>query len=245
MRIVFLGSSHGVPEANRRCSSALIEVGDRRYFIDMGTQSIEQLITRDIPIDSVKGIFFTHMHGDHTDGLISFVDLCTWYFKNTDPAIYLPEPVDDTVAALKAWLKCNGVEMRPFRFAPVHEGLLYEDEAIRVTAFRTKHNQMSHAFLIETTCGEEKRVLFTGDLCHKGPQEDFPLSVFEKPLDLAICEVAHFSATKYLPLFENQPNLKRVCFNHYSHFFQETIYEAMKSIQVPAMMVSDGTEIVL
>lgn len=245
MRIVFFGSSHGVPEANRRCSSAMIEVGDRRYFIDMGTQSIEQLITRDIPIDSVKGIFFTHMHGDHTNGLISFVDLCSWYFKNTDPAIYLPEPVDDTVAALKAWLKCNGVEMRPFRFAPVHEGLLYEDEAIRVTAFRTKHNQMSHAFLVETTCGEEKRVLFTGDLCHKGPQEDFPLSVFEKPLDLAICEVAHFSATKYLPLFENQPNLKRVCFNHYSHFFQETIYEAMKSIQVPAMMVSDGTEIVL
>ena len=46
MRIVFFGSSHGVPEPGRRCSSAMIEVGERRYFIDMGTQSIEQLITR-------------------------------------------------------------------------------------------------------------------------------------------------------------------------------------------------------
>jgi len=26
MRIIFFGSSHGVPEANRRCSSTLIEV---------------------------------------------------------------------------------------------------------------------------------------------------------------------------------------------------------------------------
>lgn len=242
MRIVFFGSSHGVPEANRRCSSALIEVGENRYFIDMGTQSIEQLLTRRMAPDSVKAIFFTHMHGDHTNGLVSFVDLCSWYFNHTDPAIFLPEPVEDTVAALTAWLKCNGTNMRPFRFAPVKEGLLYEDGAIRVTAFRTKHNQMSHAYLVEA---EGKRVLFSGDLCHKGPQEDFPVSVFDEPLDLAICEVAHFPATKYLPLFENQPNLKKLCFNHYSHTFQATIYDVIKALDIPVFMASDGTEIVL
>ena len=103
MRIVFFGSSHGVPEANRRCSSAMIEVGDRRYFIDMGTQSIEQLITRRMAPNSVKGIFFTHMHGDHTNGLVSFVDLCTWYFKDVRPGIYVPEikAFDGAAAHLK------------------------------------------------------------------------------------------------------------------------------------------------
>ena len=75
MKIVFFGSSHGVPEPNRKCSSVMIEVSDNRYFIDMGTQSIEQLISRNIPIESVKAIFITHMHGDHSDGLISFIDL--------------------------------------------------------------------------------------------------------------------------------------------------------------------------
>ena len=102
MRIIFFGSSHGVPEPNRRASSTLIEVGENRYFIDMGTQSIEQLITRRMPVESVKAIFLTHMHGDHSDGLISFLDLCSWYFKNADPAVYLPEPFEDTVAALAA-----------------------------------------------------------------------------------------------------------------------------------------------
>ena len=70
MRIVFLGSSHGVPEPNRKCSSTLIEVGDKRYFIDMGMQSVCELITRNIPIESVKSIFITHMHGDHTGGML-------------------------------------------------------------------------------------------------------------------------------------------------------------------------------
>ncbi len=243
MRIIFFGSSHGVPEANRRCSSTMIEVGERRYFIDMGTQSIEQMITRNMPIDSVKAMFFTHMHGDHTNGLVSFVDLGSWYFKTIDPAIYLPEPVDEAVAALTAWLKVTGTPIRPFRFFPVQEGPLYEDEAIKVTAFRTKHNQMSHAFLIEA---EGKRVLFTGDLSHKGPADDFPLSVLDQPLDLAICEVAHFTADKYLPLLQGKENLKMVCFNHYSHFMQESMYGTIKALTpIPAIMAADGTEIQL
>ena len=76
MKIVFFGASHGVPEPNRRCSCAMIETGEARYFVDMGTQATEQLMTRGIPMDAVKTIFVSHMHGDHTDGLISFVDLC-------------------------------------------------------------------------------------------------------------------------------------------------------------------------
>ena len=241
MRIVFFGSSHGVPEANRRCSSAMIEVGERRYFIDMGTQSIEQLITRRMAPNSVKGIFFTHMHGDHTNGLISFVDLCTWYFKDVDPAIYLPEPVEDTVAALSAWLKCNGIaQMKPFRFAPVHEGVLYEDEAIKVTAFRTKHNQMSHAYLVEA---EGKRVLFTGDLRH--PTVDFPQVVNEEEIDLVIVESAHFSSDATEAALENA-KVKRVLHNHISPAWDEDLARmAKRAHHYQYGKAYDGMEVVL
>ena len=243
MRIIFFGSSHGVPEPNRRASSILVEVGENRYFIDMGTQSNEQLITRRIPVESVKAIFLTHMHGDHSDGLISFLDLCSWYFKNADPAVYLPEPFDDTVAALGAWLKCTGITMKPFRFAKVEEGLLYRDDAITLRAFRTRHCESSYAFLLEA---EGKRILFSGDLSGKGPQEDFPIAVLDKPLDLAICESAHFPATAYLPLFENQPNLKQLCFNHYSDRFLASVLEMTDALPgVKVFRAMDGTEIQL
>lgn len=88
MKITFLGASHGVPEANRRCSCTMVEVSGRYYFVDMGIMAIDELVTRGIPVDAVKGIFITHMHGDHTNGLFSFVDLITWYFKNVDPEIF-------------------------------------------------------------------------------------------------------------------------------------------------------------
>ena len=114
MRITFLGTSHGVPEPNRRCSCAMITVGEgkdaRRYFIDMGTQAIEDMITRGIPVESAKAVFLTHPHGDHTHGVISFIDLCCWYFKSANPTVFFPEK--EQIDALKSWLHVSGTEIR-------------------------------------------------------------------------------------------------------------------------------------
>ena len=75
MKITFLGSSHGVPEPNRKCSCIMVEVEQNIYLIDIGTPAIDLLRRRGKSIDAVKGVFITHMHGDHTDGLIQFADL--------------------------------------------------------------------------------------------------------------------------------------------------------------------------
>ena len=72
IRITFLGTSHGVPEKDRFCSSTLIEIGDDRYLVDMGGPVTETLIRRDIPLETIKAVFITHPHGDHTNGLIGF-----------------------------------------------------------------------------------------------------------------------------------------------------------------------------
>ena len=78
MKITFIGSSHGVPEANRRCACTMLEIAGRYYFVDMGTMAMDVLRTKGISPDDVNGVFITHKHGDHTDGLPQFVDLCSW-----------------------------------------------------------------------------------------------------------------------------------------------------------------------
>ena len=242
MKIVFFGSSHGVPEPNRKCSSVMIEVSDNRYFIDMGTQSIEQLISRNIPIESVKAIFITHMHGDHSDGLISFIDLCNWYFKQANPVICLPGNVEKTKNAIGEWISCNGGTLRNFDFRNVEAGVVFDDGVIKVIAYRTQHIDYSYSFLVEA---EGKRVLFSGDLCLKGPSFDFPLSVLDMPLDLAVCEAAHFKATEYVKLFGENKNLKKLVFNHYSSRYLPSVLEAKElfSQNVPVLLATDGLEI--
>lgn len=240
MRIVFFGSSHGVPEPNRRCSSTLIEVGDARYFIDMGTQSIEQLITRRIPVESVKAIFVTHMHGDHTNGLVSFADLCSWYFKNANPAFYLPGDTEKTAKGIAGWLDCNGVQMRDFHFGHVDENFIYADENMKVTAFKTQHIDASYSYLVEA---EGKRVFFSGDL-HTPPVEDVALASLEGDIDLAIMELAHFEADeKYIPVFQDKTNVKQICINHFSEFRHESGYKFKRLLPgIPVVFAYDGTE---
>lgn len=238
MKITFLGSSHGVPEANRRCQSIMIEVGGKIYFVDMGTQSIEQLITKGKAVEDVKSIFITHLHGDHSNGLISFIDLCNWYFKKAEPEVYIPGSAEKVKSAIEAWLKCNGEDMRYFKFEDVKEGAFYNDGIIKMTAYRTKHKDFSYAYLLEA---ENKRVFISGDLL--GPKADFPKEAFEKNVDLAICECAHFNANDYLSVFENNENLKKLCITHYSNRWISSVMELKSKLSVPFLLATDGLEI--
>ena len=242
MRIVFFGAGHGVPEPNRKCSSAMVEIGDNRYIVDMGTQSIEQLMDRNIPVESVKAIFITHMHGDHTNGLLSFLDLCGWKFTKANPILCLPGDVERTKRAISDWLSCMGNKLKPYEFRKIEEGVVFDDGIIRVTAYRTEHIDFAYAFLVEA---EGKRVLFGGDLRYGNHAADFPMATLESPLDLAICEVAHLPATDYLPLFKGNKNLKKLCFNHHAprHYGSMMEVKAELSEDMEVLIATDGMEI--
>jgi len=241
MKITFIGTSHGVPEAHRKCSCTMIEAGGNTYFVDMGTSGIDALRVRNIPVESVKGIFITHMHGDHCDGLIQFVDLMNWFFRDADPEIFLP--IIESKDAIEKWIDATTIQVRrEVRYSETVAGEIFDDGVIKVTAFRTSHGAKSFAYLVEA---EGKRVLFTGDLCNPG--FDFPTPVLEKPLDLVICESAHFNATDYLPVFENH-DIRKVCVNHYSDWFLRNVMDFCDELNkkgIPAMRVMDDNEVTL
>jgi len=238
MKITVIGSSHGVPEPNRKCTSFLIEVGANLYFVDMGTPGIDALRKRGLSVDAVKGIFITHMHGDHTNGLIPFVDLITWYFKTADPEIYLP--IVEAADNIKAWLKSTLTGERDIRFREVTPGVMFDDGILKVTSIPTQHCYKSNAYLIEA---EGKAVLFTGDL--KNPNVDWPVDALSAPLDLVISECAHFPASEYLPLYERE-DIRKICITHYAPRFTDTVYALQKhldELNKPMLIATDGLEI--
>ena len=238
MKITVLGSSHGLPEPNRSCTCFMIEVKGSVYFVDMGKDVMTDLATRRISPDNVKGVFVTHMHEDHTSGLVHFTGLLSWYYKKSDPLICLPTDTDEFASILRAWININLDPARMLKYKRVCEGIVFEDENIKVTAYPTKHCKDSYAYLLEC---EGKRVLFSGDLS-RTPTDDFPYAVLESPLDLAFLEVAHFSPEGYLTIFENYDTVKEVCFNHYSNRYMEHIYKVKPIMKMPVSLAYDGME---
>lgn len=241
MRITFFGSSHGVPEPNRKCSCTLVEAGGRKYLIDAGTDPVDELIKRGIGVEEVQAVFITHLHGDHTDGLIHMVDLLSWYYKTACPVFYVPKAA--AREAMMPWLSLQGVTLREdLEFKEIREGVFFDDGVLRVTAFRTGHIDLSYAFMLEA---EGKKVLFTGDMKHEtGPEDDYGRYAEMHEFDFVAAECAHFDAMLYeAPLRAHPP--KRFCFNHYSPRHEESCLHLKAAVSdiVPVILATDGLEI--
>ena len=214
MKITFLGTSHGVPAADRYCSCAMIETGGSIYLIDAGAPAIDLLLRRGVDLDRVRALFTTHLHGDHTLGLLPLADLFSWYYETTDIDIYLTEQrgID---AFRELLLACEGdFDAARVRFRLMTEDTVYDDGTIRLTPYPTKHlayvGRPAYSYLVEAG---DRRVLFSGDLSQRLAGEDFPAAALREEIDLLVCEMAHFGvehAEKYLA----ECKAKQVLFNH-------------------------------
>ncbi len=237
MRITFFGSSHGVPEPGRKCSSVLVTIGEDRYLIDIGCDVVPELINRNIDMKTVKGIFVAHPHGDHANGIFAFVELANWFASKCNPKILFP--IDGVKEVLEQWtaLMSGGHGLRPMAIEKYVAGEIFNDGVLKVTAIPTRHCKNSYAFLLEA---EGKRVLYTGDLMGI-TAEDFPMEPVNEGLDFLIGESAHFSTMKYVDFLKDKP-VKRVAITH--HFaMNEHFWDAQQALKpLPMSLIFDGME---
>lgn len=242
MKITFLGTSHGVPAADRYCSCTMLETQGSTYFIDAGAPLIDLLLRRGAALESIRALFTTHLHGDHVNGVIPFVDLLNWYYTKPRVQIYLTEEQGISlfwqVIELTDGMKLDA-ERLSFRL--VTPGLIYEDENLRVTAIPTRHlaqaNRPSYALLVEA---EGKRVLFSGDLSGHLKEADFPACAMSEPLDLMVLEMAHFTPEQAQPYLE-KCTAKKLCVQH---VFPLDKYERIRAMDgrfgYPILTPQDG-----
>ncbi len=203
MKIEFLGTSHGVPSADRYCQSMLAEVGDRAYLIDTGAPVADLLTRRGMDFARVKGVFITHMHGDHVNGLVHFLNLSTWYYKNVDLDVYLPDPRGvEQYTALLQLLHHRDIDFGRIRLHAYSAGEVFDDGVLSVKAIPTAHleNGMAYGFLLR---GEGRSVRITGDM--QKSLEDFPRWDPREKVELLITECAHCSPETLLERIEAYP----------------------------------------
>ena len=214
MKLVFLGTGHGVPSATRACSAAMLEVGGALYYIDAGTAMAERTLRSGRSIEDARAIFVTHCHGDHVQGVTHLVDLFTWKYKECKIELYLPEKrVSEAIKELVA-ATTKPVDESRIRFYESGEGEIYRDENIRVSLHPTKHlasvGRPSFGILVE---GEGKRVYFTGDMSQWLEGDDFPTDIAASGLDLLVTEFAHFKMEQLRPHLDGV-RAKAVAFTH-------------------------------
>lgn len=241
MKLTFLGTSHGVPEPNRKCTSVMLTAGGKNYIIDAGVPLMSTLTAMNIAPSTVKIVLLTHMHGDHANGLIEFVDLCVWFYKDIHPKIYVPEIAARD--AMLGWLNLthgDDVSGSFPEFIEVKEGPFYDDGTVRITAIGNDHlpDRPSYSYEVEA---EGKRIVFTGDMGNKN-YSDFPAAAWKKPCDLVVTEAAHCRLTDCRDIF-GKLTTKKLVVSHVVPFNEPETAALADMVSYPVILAHDGMEI--
>ena len=243
MKITFLGTADGKPSAERYCSSTMIEAGGNLYFIDCGAPLIDILLRRGEDVSKVKTIFITHTHNDHMDGVIPIAALFSWHYRDYQMDIYMPE--EKVIGLTKQLLaaQMGSLDEARVRFHEVTEALRYDDGTLKVTCVPTRHlagqNRPSFSYIVEA---EGKKALFTGDLSGHLTEKDFPVCKGVS-FDLAVCEMAHFSAEEVKPYLK-ELDTKKLLFNHVFPLAKLEDIKAMDgTLPCPVASVKDGDSV--
>ncbi len=153
-RVTLLGTGAPDPSPERFSASTLIEAGPHKILIDAGRGATIRLAQSGVPLGSIEALFLTHYHSDHTVG-IPDLWLTGWlpppFGQRKSPfhvigptgAVELMANLERAYAAdikirmADQKLTREGLDPKVEEFTK--DGLVYERDGLRVTAFEVNH----------------------------------------------------------------------------------------------------------
>ena len=241
MKIVFLGTSHGIAEKGRFRTSMVLETEQASYIIDLGAPIGTLMKNHGISFTKVRAAFITHMHSDHAIDINEYAGWCSIFEEQR--SLYLPEKED--IKFVEDWIYAMHSEESYARgkciLKNVEAGEFYNDGNIKVTAIETHHLKRgkSFAYMVE---GEGKKILFTGDL--QDSFSDYPQIAFEEEFDAIICELTHFDVGESLSKL-NESKTRRIIFNHVRDDKIQALKDCSTDVRYDYHISNDGDTVII
>ena len=173
VEVVLLGTGFPRPDPERAGPATAVIVGEKVFVVDTGRGVMLRLAAAGLQPKKVRAVFLTHLHSDHTVGLPDLFTT-TWIFGRRTPLeVYGPKGTREMSKALVEFLKADIhirrdlTEMQPrdgatIRSHTIKEGVVYQDEDVRVTAFLVNHWPVEPAFGYRFDVGG-KSIVISGD----------------------------------------------------------------------------------
>ncbi len=101
MKLQFLGTSAGVPTKQRNVTGLALSESEGKgwYLIDCGEATQHQLLHTPLTLNTLKAIFITHVHGDHSYGLPGILASAAMNGRKTPLTIVAPAAIQQWLAA--------------------------------------------------------------------------------------------------------------------------------------------------
>lgn len=157
IKVTLLGTGAPPPTMERFGPSILVEAGEDKLLFDAGRGMLQRLFQIKAPLKDLRMLFLTHLHSDHVVGLPDFW-LTGWLFAERAEPLRVWGPTG-TKAMMEHLDRAFEFDIRirlyddqsPPQGIVVHvqevaEGVVYERNGVRVTAFEVDHAPIKPAF---------------------------------------------------------------------------------------------------
>ena len=179
MKIVMLGTGTPNPIPERSGPCVALVIGDSSYLVDAGpglvrrAEEANRMGIGALEASNLKRLFLTHLHSDHTAGLADLI-LIPWVLERKEALqVYGPKGTRsmcdhllrafeiDIDARMNGLEKANKEGIETLAVELQGEGLVYEDEKVRVEAFLVDHKPFdAYGYKFIT---RDKTIVISGD----------------------------------------------------------------------------------
>ena len=202
-QVVLLGTGTPNAEPDRSGPAVAIVVNDTPYIVDFGPGVVRQATAMapsnggsiaGLEADKLAYAFLTHLHSDHTLGLPDLL-LTPWVLERDRPLeLFGPEGTESManhiLKAYDADIKYRLYGLEPandqgwrVNVHTIKEGLVFEDDNVKVEAFPVRHGTWPNAFGYRFTT-PDRVIVISGDAA-----PDATLEEYAKGADILIHEV--------------------------------------------------------
>lgn len=173
-RLILLGTGGGPrPRITSAASAQVIVAGGAAYVIDCGDGVARQLVFAGVQLPSLRHVFITHQHSDHTADYGNLIWLSWVSGLGTRVDTWGPPPLGEMT---RLFLQMNAADINT-RIADegrvpltplvhVHElkegGLVMEDDNVRVTAALVDHPPVTPSFAYRFDA-RDRSIVISGD----------------------------------------------------------------------------------
>lgn len=200
-KLVLLGTKGGprLTTGSAWPTSMVYEVDGRPYIIDAGIGVTRQFVEAGYALGNVHTIVITHHHSDHVLELGPLLHTIWTSSPFREVYVYGPPPLNEHVDYFfKAMDYDTGIRVRDEKQTPpsgmfktheFSEGLVFEDDLVRVSALRVEHPPVTECYALKFESAE-KTAVFSADTTYFPP-----LAEFAKGADVLVHEVMHREGT--------------------------------------------------
>lgn len=148
IKVTILGCASAKPTANRHPSAQIVNVDEQYYLVDAGEGVQKQMFRYGINPLKLRGIFISHLHGDHVFGVFPLISTLGLYGRRTPLKIFAPRPFGEILESHLRYFDSDlPYEVEWVEVDTTAHRIIFENNSLEVLSIPLRHRVPASGYM--------------------------------------------------------------------------------------------------